>query len=391
MVPLKKWREYTKVEKDSLQNRWTDEEVNDVVKALLKKRELPEFVHRLPSLDGKRDSCEDLRGISFRVEFLDDTDMSYMHLQGALLTGAVLRHTDLTNANLQGAEIAVAHFERAFLRFANLKDAYAWRANFKGADLGEAKLQRANLVNAYFQDADLYAACFDSTYLYQVDLGKAKNIRYIVWGDSINPRYVIGEEIKMESEQEFRKAENTYRDLKSWYQKELLEDVAAEFHIRENEVKTKRYLKTAHSATDYLRWFFRIVLFQYPYAYESRPILLLWYSARIILLFAAIFASFIIFANLRLSNSGIVKARSYGREQFIPFRYGFLFLECLYFSLLSFATFGYGALRPRQWLQFFLLEPVEYKPVRWARIFVGIEAALGIWIFALLVTVLFGK
>ena len=58
---------------------------------------------------------------------------------------------------------------------------------------------------------------------------------------------------------------------------------------------------------------------------------------------------------------------------------------------MSFTTFGYGALRPRQWLEFFRFVPVEYKPVRWIRIFVGIEATIGIYILALLVTVLFGS
>jgi len=45
----------------------------------------------------------------------------------------------------------------------------------------------------------------------------------------------------------------------------------------------------------------------------------------------------------------------------------------------------------RQWLEFFRLELVEYKPVGWARIFVGIEAALGIYLLALLVIVLFER
>jgi hypothetical protein len=95
----------------------------------------------------------------------------------------------------------------------------------------------------------------------------------------------------------------------------------------------------------------------------------------------------------RRTGSGIylTKPGSSQKDELLPFRKGRLFLDCLYFSLLSFATFGYGALKPRQWIQFFRLEPVEFKPVRWARIFVGVEAALGIWVFALLVKVLFGR
>jgi len=65
--------------------------------------------------------------------------------------------------------------------------------------------------------------------------------------------------------------------------------------------------------------------------------------------------------------------------------------ECFYFSLLAFTTFGYGAMRPKQWLQLFRLKLVEHEPFGCIRILVGIEAALGIWVLALLVTVLFGR
>jgi len=73
----------------------------------------------------------------------------------------------------------------------------------------------------------------------------------------------------------------------------------------------------------------------------------------------------------------------------LSFENGKIIINCIYFSLLSFATFGYGALRPRQWLELFRLNPVEYKPVGWARIFVGFEAAIGIYLLALTALVLF--
>jgi hypothetical protein len=127
------------------------------------------------------------------------------------------------------------------------------------------------------------------------------------------------------------------------------------------------------------------------YGYGSRPIWLLRDSGIIIIVFFLIFAFLTI---PRRTKSGIylIQPGRHGeKEKLLTFQEGRLFLDCLYFSLLSFVTFGYGALQPKQWLQFFRLQPLEFKPVRWARIFVGIEAALGIWIFALLVTVLFGR
>lgn len=389
-VPLKDWHEYTDKEKEILRNRWTNGRVDAVVKAVLGQGKMPEFVHRLPSVDGTRNSCADLRGIQLNEALLDGADLYYTYLQGALLQKAKLRHANLSYANMQGANIALAKLGGAILRFSDLRDTHAWKADFEQADLGGANLQRAYLINANFQDADLFETYFDSTYLCQVDLGEAKNIRYIVWGDSVNNRYVIGREKEIKTAQDFLMVENTYRDIKTWYQKELLNDIAAQFHYRENEVVTKRYLRS--SKLKHRIWgLVRIVLLKWTYGYGSRPISLLWHSLNIILGSAAIFILFTISANLGITKSGIIKTRNYGRERFLSFRWGFLIIECLYFSVLSFATLGYGAIRPKQWLQLFLLKPVEYKPVGLARIFVGIEAALGIWIFSLLVTVLFGR
>ena len=77
------------------------------------------------------------------------------------------------------------------------------------------------------------------------------------------------------------------------------------------------------------------------------------------------------------------------KPSLLKFDKGALLVNCLYFSLLSFATFGYGALKPRQWLEFFRLTPVQYRPAGWSRIFVGLEAACGIYLLALTAIVIF--
>jgi hypothetical protein len=77
-------------------------------------------------------------------------------------------------------------------------------------------------------------------------------------------------------------------------------------------------------------------------------------------------------------------------EERLSFRNRWIFIECFYFSLLSFATFGFDILQPRQWLEFFRLRPVKFKPVGWARILVGIEATFGIYVLALLLVAVVG-
>jgi uncharacterized protein YjbI with pentapeptide repeats len=424
-VQLKPWSEYTDAEQETLRSRWTPEQVEIVIAALKSDSAMPDFVGKLPPpRQGAMAFVDDLRGISVNGVELPGVDLSYKHLQGAdffgaklegaILTeanlqGANLRNADLRNAKLEDADLRGASLESAKLNDASLTGANLSHANLlhtslEGADLTSADLRHASIISANLkrtdlhnvrmssavlqqaelQDADVFQVVFDSTYLYQAQLGQAKNIRDIRWGDSLESRYFIGEEIAMKTAEDFRRAEITYRDLKMIYRKELMDDIANEFHFRENEVITKSY--PAYSPVR----LFRLLFLKWTFGYGSRPVWLAWYSAVVVTGFSLIFAMLTL---SRRTQSGIclVPPGQTDQEELLEFRGGLLFLDCFYFSLLSLATFGYGTLQPRQWLQFFRFQPVEYKPIRWACIFVGIEAGLGIWIFSLLVTTLFGS
>jgi len=359
-----------------------------------------------------------------------------------------------SEANLQGADLRGADLQGADFREADLK-----RANFRGADLQGARLGEADL-----NGADLLNSKFGSTYLWLANLGEAKNIRYITWGekyvindelikflesrfpedkykinmpqiissreyhsqgdfinalynlikinstsvieetkemekdkillqnkDSIleiasvslkSERYTIGEE-KWGDEEESKfvleHAEITYRDLKSFYKERKMHNIVSEFHYRENVVNTMLSSPPIK--------IFRTVFLDWTYGYGSRPLRLMWFSGIVISIFALIY---LLLTLPRKTDSGIYVVTHDGRkEELLPIRKGKILLDCLYFSILSFVTFGYGALQPKQWIQFFYLEPVAFKPRRWARIFVGFEAAIGIYLLALTALVLF--
>jgi len=158
------------------------------------------------------------------------------------------------------------------------------------------------------------------------------------------------------------------------------------------------------------------VFLDWTYGYGSRPLRLIPFCFGVILLFGFIY----IIQTIPPAESGIYLVKEGeedektflvqesttsedGRKSYImheleyneekptllPIAGGRIIYNCLFFSFLSFATFGYGALRPREWISFFRLTPVEYKPVGWARIFVGFEAAIGIYLLALTALVLF--
>jgi uncharacterized protein YjbI with pentapeptide repeats len=420
-VPLRDWHDYTEREREILQERWSEEDVESVVKALTDGSPMPEFVQELaPLANGPGAISYDLRGIP-----LAERDLPRIQLEMQYLQGADLNSSDLTsglflasdmqgakfyNANLLGATLAWADLRRCKMQFANLVD-----ATVDGSDLRHARLQRAEmqrvdlrqsdlhdadltgvdlkgavLQEAKLQNTDLMVTIFDSTHLFQVDLGAAKNLRYIKWGTSESPSYITGEEKRLNTREDYRRAEITYRDLKAIYKQELLPEIAAEFHYRENEVRTNRYLRTIKHPMNYLWGSFRTVFLKWTYGYSSRPSRLFWFSVAVVFFFGCLYA---ILTRLRWRDSGICFAQSLrdGRDPALFVAGDHLIRRCMYFSLLSFATFGYGAIKPKQWLQLFQVKPKDYEPVRWARVFVGIEAALGIWVFALLVTVLFGK
>ena len=245
IVPVKEWKEYTKAEKKVLRVRWTSEKIKAVVDALTGMHigfpvvRMPGFVARLNSAS---ESSFDLRGIQIRDLVVGGLDLDSIYLQGANLRTMTWQGTKLRWAKLQGADLREAWFKKAHLVGAELQGADLTEAQLQDVDLPSANLKGANLQRVNLQDANLYTARFDSTYLWQVNLVTARNIRYIIWGDSLKSRYFIGEEIIADSTkiyEDFRKAEITYRDLKTLYKRELMDDVAMGFHYRENEVKTK--------------------------------------------------------------------------------------------------------------------------------------------------------
>ena len=164
-----------------------------------------------------------------------------------------------------------------------------------------------------------------------------------------------------------------------------MDEVASEFNFRENEVKTMRY------PPYHLMRLFRYFFLNLTYGYGSKPTRLFWWSLFVVGAFAL---TFFVQSRIRHCKSGIrLVKKENEKERLIDLKWrkGLLILDCIFFSVLSFCTFGYGALQPRQWLQLFRLEPLEFRPIRWARLLVGLEALFGIWVFALLVTVLFGR
>lgn len=481
-IPYKNWNDYTEEELEKLKKRWTPEKVDKVIRALRRGDNLDALVHK--SSNPNENRSYDLRLIGSISEInLSRVNIQYANLQGALLPNANFKQATLRGVNFEGAVLIGSNFQESDLSGANLSEAFLYDidfqdanligvdfhdsdlsgTNFENADLHGANFQITKLNQSNLKDANLYDAYFESTYLWRANIGEAKNIRYITWGEmyaideklinylksvflipqknlelierdqnrifhgqtefinylklildigfayrmpmlpsdrtqydlfqnkelqfnrnkqfimnsaSITPTfdsYIIGEE----NDWDLQNAEITYRDLKSFYKEEKMDYIANKFHYRENVVRTK-------SSTLPIK-IFRTVFLDWTYGYGSRPLRLIPFCFGVIFIFALVY----LFLTIpRKSKSGIYLVQD-EVETLLPIEHGKILLNCLYFSILSFSTFGYGALKPRQWLEFFRLEPVEFKPKKWARIFVGLEAAIGIYLLALIAIVLF--
>ena len=164
--------------------------------------------------------------------------------------------------------------------------------------------------------------------------------RFLDWVWVFDPRYIIREETeaedipdekKEEKIKGFVRAESTYRRIKHSLTNEGDYEMAGEFYIQEMRMKRKRYW---HSATLRDRWkFFWNLFYSFTSGYGERPKRLVVNALLIIFIFSLLY----------YASGGIAKG---GDEGYDPD-----FRECLYFSVVTFTTLGYGDYSPKSAFQ----------------------------------------
>ena len=435
-------------EQYELRRRWNIEETNDVIYALQNNLAMPYFVEKeewdktidrydLRGIDlsnselNKADlshaslmyasfersdleeadlSDTDLTGVNLTLANLWKADLAEAILTNAVLEDAVLDEADLRSSDMSGTVFAGARLKNANLSHSNMTGAYLTGGDFTDADLSYVNLRGAHLYGALLSGAglvgaDLTGAVLEPEQIWDIDFKGARNMSRIIWGNELSPSpYIINQEL----DGRYEDALIRYRDLKNLYREHFQSEMVDEFHYRENVVKTKL-------SPEPLR-LLRKVFLEWTYGYGSRPLRLIPFCLGVILVFGLIYTIQTLLpgrSGIYLVSKGeespktfhVMESRDAGQglksyileeeesggaaPGILKFERGALIINCLYFSLLSFATFGYGALKPRQWLEFFRLTPVQYRPVRWSRIFVGFEAAIGIYLLALTAIVIF--
>ncbi|MGD9118313.1 MAG: pentapeptide repeat-containing protein [Dehalococcoidia bacterium] len=199
------------------------------------------------------------------------------HLEKAYLWGAHLEGADLHDAHLEEAVLSDAHLEEANLTEAHLEGTYLVRTKFEGADLWLPKLSR-------------------DTRLWDVDWGS-----YILMAERMG-RFIV--------------AEDTYRQLKVWYNNVGYYEIAGKFFYREMEVRRKLLKWKRKPHLKLWNWALRILC-----GYGERPERVVISAATIIFGLAL---AYFLWGSFSSSS----------------------FADTLYYSVASFTALGYGQCAP---------------------------------------------
>lgn len=317
-----------------------------------------EDVLRLIQENGGKAEGLDLSGAN-----LSGLDLHGIILKGANLTGADLRDAFLMGATLANAWLDGAKLQGADLESVELSKASFWEAKLYGADLGGATLRKTDFYNAdlrevdfeevTFEEVDFRGARLQGAYLYAVDIRphyfRDIELEDVDWGN-----FILG----TEKIREFKEAEVIYRHLKMWHTDRGLYSVAGEFYFREMEARRKaiwsrdypqlpeeapRRRKALYQLKRVRDWLW-LTTVEGLCGYGERPSKVVLAAAVIIFGLAGLYTAFGSF------SSGS-------------------FLNCLYYSAVSFTALGYGSWAP--------------QPTGWVKGLGVFEAVMGVFMMAL--------
>jgi len=279
-------------------------------------------------------------------------------LEAFARTGGMLRGISLKRANLNGIDLVKHHSKTGF----DMTHAELYRANLQGAHMFNLNLEHASLMKADLRDANIHCANLTNTNLLGVKWKGAK-IENIYTGKQIKQERMAREADKL-GEIEialdyYEQSEEIYRDLRKAADREGLFAMAG--HFMRKELIMRRYQMPKWSSTRMISK--SIDLFC---GYGEAPLRVIGFSMVLILFCALCY----FFTGLSYSNQIHQFNFSNHFEQNIN-----LLLNCIYYSVVTFTTLGYG----------------DFIPIGYSKAVAAIEAFTGSFTIALFVVVFVKK
>jgi len=286
----------------------------------------------------------------------DGENFNGVYLKGAELVGvdwfagASLIGADLTEARLNGADLSEASLMLATLTSVNAINTDFSRANLEGAVFTNADLRRATLG-----DALLNEAVFTNVHIGgHTELGNTSVYEH----ERVEP--------KLGDAHPFEAASWAYRQLQQIYRDNALPEMAQHSYTREKDARRK----LAWAERDYpeaIKW----ELSRWVVLYGSSPFRVLVTAFLVVIVFAVLFP---ITGGIQETQGERVITYTLDDPTDAPqWWVAHVLFKSLYFSVVTFATLGYGDIQPIG---------------TWARLLAGVETTLGTLLSALLVFVL---
>lgn len=247
---------------------------------------------------------------------------------------------DLENMTptFENADFSGTHFDKG----GSLDHCIIPKGSFEDSSIQNVSFREVNLDEVRFAGAQMdFAYLADSEWTVDLHGYKYQNLLNLVHVS--DPRLVIREELEAreipkengpEKGQAYKKAESTYRRIKHSLANEGAYEKAGEFYIHEMRMKRERYAVTTGALA---KWnYLWNILYSWTCGYGERPKRVFLNAFIIILIFSFLYAGFD-----GIQKSGVADGDSYDPS----------FRECLYFSVVTFTTLGYGDYSPKSSFQ----------------------------------------
>ena len=243
---------------------------------------------------------------------------------GVPMEGFILRKANLEQLNLVSRTSQPCCLIHSDLSRSNLSNAHLYKVNLSGsrllkADLSEANLHRANLSGCNLLGVNL----------------KSSRLEHVEWGQDLYQAEVARRVEKIREKDKamilYEEAEEVARNIRKNCEDQGLFNAAGRFFHK--EMIFRRYQMPLLSGQRAISKGADLVI-----GYGEKPARIVLFSA----LFIFLCSLFYFMAGLNDSNRLIV----FDREQSILANFN-TWLECLYFSVVTFTTLGYGDLTPQ--------------------------------------------
>ena len=278
------------------------------------------------------------------------SDLESLAQSGEPMVGLQLRKANLAAINLvhlghkDGFKLIDCDFYRA-----DLKESHLFGCDLSGSSLMKADLRLSNLHCANFTGCNLLGTRFEGCRLDNA-----------IWGEHIIQEQQAKSAKTLESKKDYwQQAEEIYRNLRKATEQAGLFDIAG--HFFEREMVMRRFQMPLFSTK---RFFSKIV--DVFCGYGERPTRVVLFSWLAIILFGALYFL------MGITDGG--QLLNWKSEQ-TPLENISQFMTCLYFSVVTFTTLGYG----------------DLTPIGFSRVLAAIEAFIGSFTLALFVVVFVKK